>query len=590
MKRTLLLFILALAARVSYLGVALRDPTYSTPVIDSETYVDDALRLLEGRGFKDAPFWQGPLYPVFLALPFSMASGSIAVAGFFQSILGALGCLLTYSLAEKLLPRNYALATGVLQALYPLSVFFDLEILAAVLQGPLLVGGVHLLLARQQRGQLKAWRPFASGLLMGFSSLAVPSSLVPGALLVIWCLLSPGSVGSPRSWSKGAKNAALFLLGLFLTLFPVSLRNRIHGHEWCLISSNGGINFYIGNNEHSLLHQSIRPGIEWQILMRAPLSEGLTSPMEKNSFFYRKALQWWREHPMDATKWTLTKLFLSLHSREILRNRNFYETAKKVPWLQLPPRPFAFLFALAFMGAWSGVKRRNLHVGLCAAMASSVLFVGILFFPTARYRAGSLPFSFILAAFGVKEFISITSRKNWCEAILWGLACLSLLLFSLLSHPFPSNQSLNRSLYNEAYVLTVRKQYLKASELFRRCIEQGIGGVDAWNELAVCEAAIGNREEAERLWRLVTRLEPGAFEAYYNLGLSLQERGKYKAALKSYTSARALDPTMPTLLLRMAFCAEKLGYKQNAERLLSEAAAISQRPTPKSLHTPSGLR
>jgi len=188
-----------------------------------------------------------------------------------------------------------------------------------------------------------------------------------------------------------------------------------------------------------------------------------------------------------------------------------------------------------------------------------------------------LPFLFVLSVFAVKEAKAFLARSDWRGRLGLGLTFLAAATFSLLPHPFPSNRELNRSLYNEAHVMRLGGRHREAAQLLRLCIQQGVGGVDAWNELALCSVEMDRTSEAEWIWRYIARLEPEAFEAHYNLGVSLQEREGYAEALKSYASARALDPTMRPLLLRMAFCARKLGHVELANRFLAEAAAISLR-------------
>ena len=38
------------------------------------------------------------------------------------------------------------------------------------------------------------------------------------------------------------------MVGLLVVILPFTLRNRIAGDDWVFISSNGGINLFIGNN------------------------------------------------------------------------------------------------------------------------------------------------------------------------------------------------------------------------------------------------------------------------------------------------------------------------------------------------------
>jgi len=569
MKRYRSLFLLAFLFRVSHLMISLRDPVYVTPIIDSATYVADAIGICKGEGFQDVPFWQGPLYPIFLAIPFLIAPGSIALAGFFQCIVGSLGCLLTYSLGKRLLSDPWAFAAAFVQALYPLAIFFDVEILPPVILLPLLVATAYLLLEWRSKGYSQGWQPVMAGGFMGLACLAVPSTLLSACALLFWFALCAQS-----SFQK-AKAALLFALGIILCILPATLRNSMAGSERCLISSNGGINFYIGNNSQSLETQSIRPGIEWQILLRSPVALGYITPVQRSTYFYKEAFRWASENPKEAWTWSISKLFLSLHSREIMRNRDFYRTIQQTPWLRFPPRPFALLIGLALVGAWRVAEEKRHDVWLCVLMAGTVLGINVLFFPTARYRMGAVPFLCILAMFGSEKIWTLLCRSHWKEAIPWTGAFSIVFLVSLAPNPFPSNESLNRDLYNRAHVHLEKGKIEEAIPLFLQCIRQGVGTLDAWNGLAICRFRQGQSQEAEKLWHHLVLMEPKAFEAHYNLGISLQEKARYEEAMASYTKARALDPTMVPLLLRMAFCSRMMGQEEVARQLVQEAAAFN---------------
>ena len=67
------------------------------------------------------------------------------------------------------------------------------------------------------------------------------------------------------------KKWPLIALPLCLIIFPVTLRNYLIGDDWVLISANGGVNFYIGNNAHYDSTVAIHPGLHWERLVGNPL-------------------------------------------------------------------------------------------------------------------------------------------------------------------------------------------------------------------------------------------------------------------------------------------------------------------------------
>ena len=79
-RTALIIFALALAVRLIYLGGISRSPAFHVPIIDSATY-DQHARLLVAKGiFYERFFWQGFFYPFFLAVVYFLTSGSMLAA------------------------------------------------------------------------------------------------------------------------------------------------------------------------------------------------------------------------------------------------------------------------------------------------------------------------------------------------------------------------------------------------------------------------------------------------------------------------------------------------------------------------------
>src|SRR5262249_61152375 len=88
----------------------------------------------------------------------------------------------------------------------------------------------------------------AAGLLNGLTAVVIAPALVLVPVLAI----------AARRW------VAWFLLGVAIAVAPVTLRNWVQGGELVLISFNGGINLYLGNNPRYDATVGIRPGRDRQ--------------------------------------------------------------------------------------------------------------------------------------------------------------------------------------------------------------------------------------------------------------------------------------------------------------------------------------
>ena len=98
------------------------------------------------------------------------------------------------------------------------------------------------------------------GVMFGIASIVVPSVLLFAALIPIGLLWK---FSSRQRWTY----TAVFLVGMALSIGPVAVRNHIVGGDSVLISYNGGINFYIGNNADYERTVAIGPGWEWDELV-----------------------------------------------------------------------------------------------------------------------------------------------------------------------------------------------------------------------------------------------------------------------------------------------------------------------------------
>lgn len=87
-------------------------------------------------------------------------------------------------------------------------------------------------------------------------------------------------------------------------------------------------------------------------------------------------------------------------------------------------------------------------------------------------------------------------------------------------------------------------QYRVASRWFRQTSDFEPSNADHLTSQGICEARLGNLNEAERLLRQAILRDSGCKgKAWYNLGLVLRSTESFKEAADCFTSALQLDPT-----------------------------------------------
>jgi tetratricopeptide (TPR) repeat protein len=211
----------------------------------------------------------------------------------------------------------------------------------------------------------------------------------------------------------------LLLPGLALTV-----RNVIVGHDLVFIASQGGVNFYIGNNPYSDGSTAIVPGTpaSWiggyrETIRQAVADAGRPlSPSEVSRYYYRKGLQFWTEHPATAWKLLGLKLRHLVLGVELSNNQNIHFWRDQSPLLRLPIFVgWAWLVSLGAVGIFR--VRRSWHAaalwGFLAAYGAGL----VVFFVNERFR---MPLTVVLCLFAgiaLAELAAALRNRRWRPAV-----------------------------------------------------------------------------------------------------------------------------------------------------------------------------
>lgn len=328
--------LLAAVVRLGHLGfLAARDPLFREPVVDAWFHAHQALQivdagwLLPGTG----AFYKGPLLSYLFAVLFSFfgpQTGVIALR-LVNVVLGIAVVFLAARIAERLGGRRAAWIAGLATALYGMAVYFD----ATLLQPPLLsllllAAGERLLVAR---GADQPERPLAAaGLLLGLLTITRGEGLLSVALAALWAAV----VSSRRAWEKLSplRAAALVVVPAVLVVAPVTVRNAVLERDPVVLSWNGGINFFMGNDPaFEQVSGNWHPDLAWMRLYDAPKMLGLTRGADHQRFFLRQAAWAIVHHPVRTAGLWLEKAALLFTGYEISDNQRIYEGRDKSPVL-----------------------------------------------------------------------------------------------------------------------------------------------------------------------------------------------------------------------------------------------------------------
>lgn len=233
-------------------------PFYSGLICDAKIYYQWADNIRQGNWFGNEVFHQAPLYPYFIALLWSLFGRHYLVIYAGQALLLALSVLLVFLISRRLFGNGAGLAAALVGAFYGSLNFYALKILPDILGVGLHLGLVYLLLNAVSPRQ---W--LASGFVGGLLIIARPHAFLLLPLVLLW-LLTRGQAGPAVS----LKQFGLFLLPVLVLVGLVTLRNCLVEPGIVPVSSNGGENFFMGNNPRAdgiyCRMDGISPDIEYQ--------------------------------------------------------------------------------------------------------------------------------------------------------------------------------------------------------------------------------------------------------------------------------------------------------------------------------------
>jgi 4-amino-4-deoxy-L-arabinose transferase-like glycosyltransferase len=491
-------FAAALLLRLAHVVALSRSPYFTHPILDAETYYNAARALAGGQGYPDRVFWQPPGYPYFLALVFAVWGPGFWMPRLLQAIFGAVSALLTYAIGARTFGPRVGLLAGLGAAGYGTLIYLEGELLTPSLAILLQLAAVYLAVRARQTTGGREW--FGAGLFGGLAALVNATALV---LVPVMALFA-------------RRRAAWVVLGATLAIGPVSLRNWVLGDQFVLISSNLGVNLYVGNNPRYDAMVAMRPGRDWHALLRAPRQEGVTGASAASRFFVRRVVTFARTDPIGFVRLQARKLGLLVAGNEILRNQEIYPTRAYSPVLRvllwktvILAFPFGVLLPLGVVGLAVGARRASMLATMCLVFATGV----VAFFITARYRAPLVPFLLVFAAEGGRWLVASAGPSTRLAAgativALFGLA-------NVGQGPMPTRMN-----------------------------------PDAEFGLAVWLEREGRRDDAIALYRVVARDNPTYWDAWNRLGQVLEAAGRHQEAVEAFRAAQAIVPEhLDTLLL-----------------------------------------
>ncbi len=546
----IVVFAVALLVRVLVLLALHGSPYWSDQLVDAKLYDDWARGMANGESPHPAPYFYSPVYPWALSVLYRIFGHSLTIVRLLQCALGSALCVLVCLLARRLLSWQAALGAGLFCALSGILAFYDNLLLKTAPVTFLLLAGVYLLHLDPQKKALRLGRYLLAGALLGLAADMRGNAFLVAAAVLLFLIVE-------ALRKKAFLSPLLFGAGLAVSILPLTFANYAASGEFILTTYSGGFNFYEGNSAEATGYHpalvSVRQTASHEHLDAVAAARKATgkdpSPGEVSTYWSARA---WRDIGRDPGRWLrllALKTALFANGAEIPDNYNYAFISKRLTPLRFNLFGFYLLapFAIAGLGmAISRGGRWRLPVLVVLTYAGSV----ILFYVTARYRAPLVPFLAVMAALAVEQIVRWIREQDFQRALIICVAIFGLFV-AVLEPLLPQELGFGREYYTLGNLQFQQGEPGRAIESYVQALEYHPNSAQIENNLgAACLKAAqqGKTDEIPPLGigiihlQRAVKLKPGYFEAWKNLGIAHAVLGETESAQDAFRRALQLAP------------------------------------------------
>ena len=386
-----------------------------------------------------------------------------------------------------------------------------------------------------------------------------------------------------------------------IAIVPVTIRNIAETGQFILISSQGGINLYLGNNSRANGLNMIMPdvtldeSVSWRefvptTTLAAERAVGHSlNDAEVSSYWTGKAVSFALDHPGEFVSlvWKkLVYLFLGFENSDnfdIYHQRGLSVIYRILLWKAdgVLYFPFGLLFPLTMMGVVVLRKHWRQLLPLYLFVLAYIPTI-VLFLVTARHRLPIIPFMIIIAAGGVAYFASEWKQMGGKTKVL--TIVLPIVLLLLVNRTYYAAGATNefQNFYNDGLRYANTGDYSNAELAFSEAYRLDPQSVPLLDNLAFAQFQLGQMESAKRNFQRAIELNPYYARAYNNLGLVILKEGKadsaamlFNQAIRQFASEPTGAPILAQVYLNLGDAYERLGDTSSASASFERAMDIA---------------
>lgn len=458
------------------------------------------------------PFNASPLYIYFWCAMHRIFDYTTFGPRIVQLLIGSLSCGLMYLLALRVVPFVWALITGLVGATYAPLVAHDGIFLSEFLVVFLNTCALLCFWEARRRAKVSWW--VLGGVAWGLSAITRPNIVLLGPFVLWWAWGS-----EPRQRRRNLQGAAAACGVVVLLVGAIMVRNWRVGGEAIPVMSDGGIVFYIANNELDRglsyswpRHEPLFPlgqidpthRIAREVaskLAGRPLSIGETS-----DFWFAQGLKFIGERPRQWLVLCARKLWYYFNDYEVPDTMAQYWALLGLAGRQW--RHFGEVAPLLVLGCILALRRWR-QLGLLFGVVAVYTLTSVLLGVESRYRLPMMPAALVLSAAGAHWLYEAFRARRWRRAVP-ALVLVVALIPATNWRDFEIRKAqtrlqVNLELLDPATAKMDRGKYAEAIHLLQRVVSERKSYdvvVNAAGLLAHCYRQMGDLAAAERAFRL----------------------------------------------------------------------------------------
>lgn len=573
-KTTLLvLFVAGLIVRLIYFIEYKSLIEFLHPSVDALYHHLTAKAIAAGGLISAEPFFRTPLYNYFLGFIYWLTNDSIALARFIQLVIGTATAPLVYLIAKEVFDRRVALVAAILVLFTGDIVYFEGELVLEATANWLVLATLLCLAIYSRSKSLPGL--LCAGLLTGLAIIDRPNTamLIPAAILILWKLTEK---------NLRLKHAASFAGVMLIPIMLVLLHNVTRTEPAFTIATQGGINFYIGNNSEADGVSAVMPGklgSSWQysdIEYLAEATEGRQlSSSEVSAHYFDKGMDFVFSHPLEWLKLSIKKLYLLFSGEDISNNRNLPAFKEEVFLFQVLPIGMGILAPLGLIGMFAARRSK-----LAAAMMLFVVLYAlsfVAFFVNSRFRLPLLPLLAIFSAFTlVAVFEKFKSRSF--RPVIAGAAAVIVLAVTLNANLYRIQfDNRSQALFNKGNQYLEASDFQRAISYYYQSLENPPAPPQVHLNLGIAFLKLGEQDSAWNHFLIEDSLSNGSAEALNNLAYLYRQAGQPHEAATAAAAALGEKPYLSEARLNYWYALRESGEIDSVYRMaktLSQSRAL----------------